>query len=172
MNIEKTLLADPVQSRQLAVRVADYACTDEEIFSELMNCFFSEHYRLAQRAAYSAGIAAQKKPELIQPYIGKLAACLTRKDVHDAVIRNSVRILEDVAIPEAFHAEVMNKCFELAADRMVPVAIRALSLTVLYRLSLIYPEIKKELRIIIEEGMEFEKAAFRSRGKKILALIK
>lgn len=172
MNIEKVLLADPVQSRQMALRVADYACTGEETFSELMNCFFSDHYRLAQRAAYSAGIAAQKRPEFIQPYIGKLAACLTRKDVHDAVIRNSVKILEIIAIPAAFHAEVMNACFELAADRMVPVAIRAFSLTVLYRLSLIYPEIKKELRIIIEEGMEFEKAAFRSRGKKILALIK
>jgi hypothetical protein len=62
----------------------------------------------------------------------------------------------------------MNSCFELIAEHTTPVAIKAFSLTVLDQLAASYPEIKPELKLIIEERWEHETAAFRSRAKKIL----
>ena len=137
-----------------------------------MQCFLANDYRLAQRAAWSVSWATQKKPDMITPYIKDLVAQLERKDVHPAVIRNSVRVLEQLEIPEIFHGEVTNACFGFIETPSTPIAIKAFSLTTLFNLSKIYPEIKSELKLIIEENWDNETAAFRSRGKKILAAIK
>ncbi len=168
MNIREELLSDKMQSREVALGVADFACASEENFRMLMDCFVSIDYTLAKRAAWSVRWAAQNRADLILPNIHLLVNQLKRKDVHDAVIRNSVSILEKTMIPEEFHGEVMDACFSFIQDRKAPIAVKAFSLTILFNLSRIYPEIKNELRIIIEENLEFETAAFVSRGKKIL----
>ncbi|MEO6283640.1 MAG: hypothetical protein ABIN80_02685 [Dyadobacter sp.] len=171
MNIKTELLTDPRHSKLIAMRIATYACTSDAAFKELMHCFLSDDFRLAQRAAYSVSIGSKQKPAAIQPYIGVLVSQLKRTGIHDAVIRNSARVLEDISIPEEFHGELMDACFALVQNRQTAIAIRAFSLTILFNLCKIYPEIKNELRVIIEESMEFETPAFRSRGKKILKYI-
>ena len=87
---------------------------------------------------------------------------------HDAVKRNTVRILQVVPIPKKFQGTVMNLCFDYIVDPTEKIAVKAFSLTVLRNLSQLYPEIKQELRTIIEDRWEFETAAFHSRAKKIL----
>ena len=171
MNIREELLKYQVHSKEQALRISDYANASSERFQELMNCFLSEDVTLAQRAAWSVSWAAQKNPEIVQPHIGSLVNQLGRKDVHVAVIRNSVRVLENLDIPSKFHGEILDACFNFVQKRETPIAIKAFSLTILFKLSKIYPEIKNELRTIILQNMDYETAAFRSRGKKILAKI-
>src|SRR5207244_2470204 len=142
------------------------ACSSPEHFKTLIECFLSNEYRLAQRAAWSVNWAAQKKPKLIEPYVKDLVAQLSRKDVHDAVIRNSVRILQQIEIPASLHGELMNSCFSFIESNSVSVAIKAFSLSTLFNLSKFYPEIKNELKLIIEERWNHETAAFKSRGRK------
>jgi hypothetical protein len=77
-------------------------------------------------------------------------------------------VLEAIEIPEVFHGDVMNACFKFIETPSTPVAIKASSLTTLFNLSKIYPEIKQELKTIIEDRMDNETAAFKSRGRKIL----
>ena len=71
-------------------------------------------------------------------------------------------------IPEPLHGDVINICFDLISAVQTPAAIKAFSLTTLYNLSLVYPEIQQELTTIIEDRLDTETAAFQSRGKKIL----
>ncbi|HRH61574.1 MAG TPA: hypothetical protein PL045_13445, partial [Chitinophagaceae bacterium] len=110
-------------------------------------------------------------PAMIAPHLQTLVAQLQRGDVHIAVIRNSVRILEAIEIPEAFHGDVMNACFGFIEKPSTPAAVKAFSLTTLANLSRHYPEIKQELKLIIEERIPHETAAFKSRAKKILIKI-
>ena len=168
MNIREELLKEKNHTKQQAIKISEYACASTKNFKELMQCFLSNEYRLAQRAAWSVSWSVQKKPEFIQPYIKDLITQLPRKDVHDAVIRNSVRVLQKINIPEAFHADLMNNCFAFIESNTTPVAIKAFSLTTLFNISKTYPEIKNELKLIIEERLNHETAAFKSRGKKIL----
>ena len=170
MNLRNEILQE--HSQKQAIKIADYACLSKKNFHELMQCFMDNEYRLAQRAAWSVNWAAKKKPEMIRPYIKDLVAQLQRKDVHNAVIRNSVRILEQIEIPEKFHGEVMNACLGFIETPATPAAIKAFSLTTLFNLSKKYPGICPELKLIIEERWETETAAFRSRGKKILGMLK
>lgn len=156
-------------SKTHALKIANYACKSQKNFKELMQCFLDDEYRLAQRAAWSVSWAARKKPEMIAPHIRELVSVLRKKKVHDAVIRNSVRVLQDIDIPDEFHGEVMDACFHFLEKPSTAVAIKAFSLTTLFNLSKKYPEIKQELKLIIEDRLEHETAAFRSRAKKILS---
>ncbi len=169
MNIEQELLAE--HSKQQAVKIAAYACASKRNFKELMKCFVSPEYRVAQRAAMSVSAAVRKAPAMIQPYLKDLVAQLQRKDVHNAVIRNSIRILEDIEIPEEMDGEMMNVCFQFIETPTTPIAIKAVSLTILHNLSKKYPEILPELKLIIQEKWDTETAAFKSRGRKILKSI-
>ncbi len=167
MNLKEQILAG--HSKEHALKIAAYACQNKKHFKELMQCFMSSDYRLAQRAAWSVSWAAKKKPAMVQPHIKDLVSVLGRTGMHDAVIRNSVRVLEAIDIPEAFHGEVMSHCFKFIENPATPAAIKAFSLTTLFNLSKIYPEIKQELKLIIETNWNNESAAFKSRGKRILA---
>jgi len=168
MNIREELLKEKIHLKTSALKISEYACSSPARFKTLMKCFLANEYRLAQRAAWSVSGAAKKNPAMIRPYIKDLVAQLKRNNVHNAVIRNSVRILEAIEIPEKFHGEVMNACFEFISKPAVPIAVKAFSLTTLFNLSKIYPEIKPELKVIIETNWDNETAAFKSRGKKIL----
>jgi hypothetical protein len=170
LNIREEIIKE--HSKEQALRIAEYACVSAKNFRELMRCYLDEDYRLSQRAAWSVSWAAKKKPAMVKPHLETIVAQLQKKNVHDAVIRNAVRILEAIDIPEELHGEVMNACFGFIEDPSTAVAIKAFSLTTLFNLSKQYPEIKPELKLIIEERWDTETAAFRSRGKKILAALK
>jgi hypothetical protein len=169
--IRQALLANPVQTRETALEIAHYACSSRKRFAALMECFLSDEYKLVQRAAWSVGWAGKQQPAMIAPYLAQLVSQLQRKEVHPAVVRNCARILQETTIPEQYQGQVMNACFELITTPITPAAIKAFSLTILYNLSLQYPDIQPELQLIIEEQWEKETAAFRSRGRKILQKI-
>lgn len=166
MNIREALAQE--HSKEQALRIANYAIQNKKQFKELMNCYTDQDYRISQRAAWSVSWAARHKPSMIAPYIGVLVKRLQEPGVHDAVIRNAVRVLEEIAIPEEFHGELMNCCFAFIENPATAAAIKAFSLTILFNLSKQYPEIKHELKLIIDERWDTETAAFRSRGRKIL----
>ena len=88
--------------------------------------------------------------------------------VHNAVTRNIVRILEVAEIPKKYHGKIMSICFDFIQSNETPVAVKAYSLTILQKLAKLYPEIKTELRLIIENRWTHETPAFKSRAKKIL----
>ena len=61
-----------------------------------------------------------------------------------------------------------NSCFYLLANPNQPVAIQAFSMTVLLNICKKEPDLKNELKILIEDQLEYSKPAFKSRGKKTL----
>ena len=98
MNLREEILKE--HSKEHALKIANYSCTSKKNFKALMQCFMSDEYRLAQRAAWSVSWAAKKKPVMITPFIKDLVAVLQKSNVHTAVIRNAVRVLEAIDIPE------------------------------------------------------------------------
>ncbi len=153
-------------SKTHALKIANYACASQSNFKKLMQCFLDDEYRLAQRAAWSVNWAARKKPEMIVPHIKELVSVLHKKNVHNSVVRNSVRVLQDIDIPEAFHGEVMDACFQFLENPSTPVAIKAFSLTILFNLSRRYPEIKPKLKLIIEDCQNQETPGIQNQSKQ------
>jgi hypothetical protein len=155
-------------SKKQTDRIVNYIGDDQKRFSELINLFFKGEYRITQRAAWPLSYCVRRHPELIHPYFKPLLDNLARKDIHIAVIRNTVRLLQDVSIPKRYHGRVMSTCFEFIQSPETPIAVKAFSLTILSHLAIDYPEIRGELKLIIEEQWENATPAFRSRAKKVL----
>ena len=100
--------------------------------------------------------------------LGPLFVTQSLHILHNAVKRNTIRLLQAVTIPQKYQGAVMNICFSYIASPDEAVAVKAFSLTVLQHLAETYPEILPELKLLIEERWDYETAAFRSRAKKIL----
>lgn len=165
MDIEKALLKE--HSKKQKDAIVRYIGNDPARFRELMNCFFKGDYRLTQRAAWPMSDCVKLHPALVKPWLGKLVACLKRKDMHPAVERNITRLLEDIAIPEKWQGEIMDYCFRAVADINAAIAVKAYSITILENLARLYPEILPELITIIEERWDQEGPAFRARARHL-----
>ncbi|HYE53453.1 MAG TPA: hypothetical protein VD996_01370 [Chitinophagaceae bacterium] len=166
MNLEDALMEE--HSKAQREKIVNYIGNNKERFAELMKLFFNGPYRLTQRAAWPLSYCTQNHPSLITPYLKRLIDNLGKPGMHDAVIRNTVRLLQYVTIPEKFHGQVMTTCFNFIQSNETAAAIKAFSLTILQNLAKQYPEILPEIRTIIEERWEHETAAFRSRARKLM----
>jgi hypothetical protein len=169
MDIREALLKE--HSKSQCKKIVDYIGADTKRFAELMTLFFEGEYRVTQRAAWPLSYCIEKNPLLIQPYFGRLFDMLQKPGVHNAVIRNIIRLLQYIEIPKRYHGKIMTICFEYITSENIPAAVKAFSLTVLHNLSRQYMEIQWELKLIIEERWDKETPAYRSRAKKILSRI-
>ena len=166
MNLRATILAE--HSKSNCTKIVQWIGDSQKRFDELIALFLGDDPLVVQRAAWPLSYAAIAQPQLIKKHFGKLIRNLQKPKIHDAVKRNTVRLLQDMTIPEKYHGDIMNKCFEYISSPDETAAVKAFSLTVLHNLAKSYPEIKNELKLVIEERWDYETAAFHSRARKIL----
>ena len=164
MNLKEEILKADFKDQ--AVYVANEVNGNDELFAELMILFFSKDARTCQRAAWVVSHCVERNPWQATPYLGKMVKNLNN-NVGDATKRNTVRVLQFVDIPEKLWGETIDICFKYLSSNEA-IAIKVFSMTVLYNLSQKIPEIRNELKVIIEDQLPYGSAGFKSRGKKIL----
>jgi hypothetical protein len=166
MNLREAINKE--HSKSNCENIVNWIGKDQKRFDELVRLFLHDEYRVVQRAAWPMSEIALKHPQLVKKHLGKILQHAQQPGHHEAVKRNTVRLLQEMEIPGKYHGEVMNLCFDWLISPTEKPAVKAFSLTVLDNLSNQYPEIKQELKTIIEDRWELETAAFHSRGRKIL----
>lgn len=82
--------------------------------------------------------------------------------------RNTVRLLQEVDIPEEYEGAIMDICFTYLESPLEAVAIKSFSLKVLGKLAKKYPEIIPEIRLHIDNQLPHQTVAFKSRAKQVL----
>ena len=166
MNIKTALLKE--HSKKQCDAIVKWVGNDQKRFDELFDLFLHDEYRVVQRAGWPISYCVEKHPDLIKKHFTPLLKNLGKKGIHDAVKRNSVRLLQYVPIPEKFHGQVMDICFRYITSPAEAVAVKAFSITVLQNLARQYPEIINEIKLVIEERWDYETVAFKTRAKKLL----
>ncbi|WP_339816284.1 hypothetical protein [uncultured Imperialibacter sp.] len=164
-SMEEELMRD--RSKQNVERMANQMGDEPAQFGLLMDIFFDGSYRATQYSAHLLGKCCDLHPHLILPYLGKMIDLLD-EEVHDSLKRNILRTMQFVDIPEEHWDKTVQYCFELLQSRKEPIAVKVFGMTVLANLCEKLPELKNELRIIIEDQMPYGSAGFKSRGSKIL----
>lgn len=154
-------------SKTQCLKIIEWIGASQDRFDELIHLFLHDEYRIVQRAAWPLSYCIIAYPSLIDKHFGRLIKNL-HQPLPDAVKRNTVRLLQQLQIPEELEGEIMDICFNYIASPEEAAAIKAFALTILQNLSKKYPEILPEIKLIIEERWNFESAAFKSRAKKIL----
>ena len=95
----RTLLLEE-HSIQQCMRIMDFIGEDEKKFKSLVEIFLANEYRLTQRAAWPIGKLGELRPAWITPFIERFMEMLHKNDVHNAVKRNIMRILQFAVVPE------------------------------------------------------------------------
>lgn len=147
--------------------ILDTLKADPSRMDELMDCFFDKDLRLCQRASWPVGMLADRIPNLLIPYLEKMLVNLDTPH-HDAIIRNTFRALQNMAIPEEVEGLAFEKAFDFLLNPANAVAIRVFAMTVCGNIALKYPELKQELIPVIEEQFPYGSAGFKSRAKRVL----
>ncbi len=166
MDLIKEILDE--HSKAQAHKLADYVGNNPTRFKSLLDVFLGGSYRVTQRAGWPISICVERDPNLILPHLKKLLDFLAKPNNHHSVKRNSIRLLQFINIPKRNYGQVADLCFGYLQSKKEPIAVRAFSMTVLFNIVKDEPELRNELKIIIEDQMPFSSAGFISRGKKVL----
>ena len=166
MNIREALLAS--HSKAQVTKIIEFVGSDREKFRELMSIFFAGPYRLTQRAAWPMNYCVQRHPELIGPYLSKLINFAERDDLHDAVRRNAMRLLQYVAVPTRLKARAYELCLELISDQQQPVAVKVFAITTARKIAESEPSLMNELALVVREQLPHNSIAFAKRAREVL----
>ena len=162
MNLRETILEE--HSKKQCNKIVQWVGSSQDRFNELYKLFLDDVTLVTQRASWPVSECVIAHPNFIRNHFKSLLKNLEKKNLHDAIKRHSIRLLQFVPIPEKYHGLVMEKCFDYVSSPTEAVGIKAFSLTVLGNLAKKYPEIK----MLIEDQLPYQTAAFRSRAKNLL----
>ncbi len=166
MNIRLEILKE--NSKKQTLKVANYVGADKKLFAEIMKLFFANEYRVTQRIAAVVSVCFENHPELIKEYIKPMLLNLEKDNLHDAVKRNTVRVLQFIEIPKALQGLAFQNCMDLFRKPEEPIAVRVFAMTVLFNICKQEPDLRNELKIVIESQMPYGSTGFKNRGAKIL----
>ena len=150
-------------------KIIDWVGNDITRFNQLFNLFLNDNSRVTQRAAWPMSYCVIAHPEFMEKNFEKLIENLKREGIHNAIKRNTVRLLQHILIPTEYEGPVMNLCFQYVESPDEAVAVKAFSLTVLGNLAKKYPEIIPEIKLLVENQIDHQTAAFKQRAKKLIS---
>jgi hypothetical protein len=167
LKIAKTLSDRQAKAKTQAI--VDYIAGDPERFAQLVRLFDGGDLRMKQRSAWPISVVAEKHPELLLPYLGKLVEYLRRNDVHNAVRRSVARLLQFVDVPRRMHGRVFSYCVDLVADQSEPIAVRCFAMTAAARVAKDQPSLMSELKLVAESQIEHATAGMKVRIRRLLS---
>lgn len=166
MDIAESLTIE--HSKRMSMKIAAWIGTDRRRIRKLMQLFLSGERIVAQRSAMAVDILATEHPDLLRPYLHTMVKRMIEPDVHDAVRRCVLRMLQHIKIPSRLLGPVTCACFEFLSDHQSPTAIKAFAMSTLAGIAQKEPDLKEELRLVIQQQLPYASAGFRSRAKQVL----
>ncbi|WP_147243607.1 hypothetical protein [Chitinophaga flava] len=168
MDLRKKILT--AHNKEHSLYIAGWIGQDAQRFAQLMKLFLEDEYRVVQRSAWIISIVADQHPSLLEPHLRDMVSRMDMPGLPSAVKRNVLRVMQDMNLPPELHGEVMNACFHYIEDPKEMIAIKAFSMTVLANLAKAYPDIKNEIRVVLEDLLEHDPSpGIRSRARKVMS---
>jgi 8-oxo-dGTP diphosphatase len=170
VDAELQSIVNNMMSMKEAEWVATSAIENPAIFIRLFEYSHSPDKKLAFRASWTLTKVCDKYPEMIYPYLAQIVESLGRIE-NESTLRSFLRIisLSDLGkINSRLHGVLADFCFNALNLGISAIAVKAYAMEILFRLSLIYPELANELSTSILLLMEDGSAGITSRGRNIL----
>lgn len=168
MNLADQLLME--LSRRNTDYIAHSIGDDPELFRNLIDIMFTGKEPLPSRASWVVTAVTDRHPELLKPYIKKIVNHLEQFE-HPGTRRNLLRYLSDTELPESVEGKLYDLCSQWALSRNEPPAVKVHSMQIIYNIAQKEPDLKNEVRLILEELTVHESAAVKSRSRQLYARI-
>jgi 8-oxo-dGTP diphosphatase len=163
-----------MMSRQEAEWLANSAVSNPAIFAKLIQYSYSDERKLAFRASWTVTKVCDQYPDLIRPHFLRIVESIPEFD-NESVQRSFLRIISQSDLKELdsrLHGILAGHCFEMLKSGFSAIAIKAYSMEILYKLTVIYPELGNELSTSIKILMEDSSGGIKARGRMILEKIR
>lgn len=158
-------------SRRNTDFVAGLILQKPELFDVLFDIFLSNEEPVSRRAAWVIDTVSEKMPGLLDPRIPEIISCLP-EFTHDGLKRHSVRMISRAPLPEGDLLGILiNICFDWLVSPAEAAATKVFCMDILYRISEIEPDLKKELADSIEWRLNEETPGVKNRGMKMLKIL-
>ncbi len=152
------------------LHLATIIIDDASAIAVLVNEFLADDMRFRQRCVWVFMALIKLDQKSLQPHLLKLHNTLLKTN-EDSLKRNILRMFQFIELPKKLHGLTINYCFELLMDRKEPIAIHVFAMTVVFKYIAPYPELRNELKLILEDNIANGSAGYQSRAKKILQLL-
>lgn len=150
--------------------VAESAIENPAIFTRLFEYSHSSDKKLAFRASWTLTKVCDRFPEMIYPCLEQIVDSLGNID-NESTLRSFLRIISLTnleKIKSRQHGILADFCFTVLNSGFSAIAVKAYSMEILYKLSLIYPELANELSTSLHILMEDGSAGITARGHTII----
>lgn len=151
--------------------IANYIDANQERFDSLMDLMINAQPPIPQRAAWVFSTVVEKNQWLLNPYVSTLIDMLPGFQ-HWGIQRCILYTYGKIEIPEEKLGQMFQICYDYMDGTKVPVAVRVFAMQILYNISIREPGLQNELRLFIESHMDSGSAGFKSRGNKILKMLR
>ncbi len=170
MNEESTLdeMLLVEMSRRNTDLIADLVFQNPVLFEDLFRIYLRNEEPVSRRAVWVIDTVAEKHPELLSGHLDEIVEMLPALG-HDGLRRHSLRMLSRSPLPSGDHMGILlGTCFDWLLSPTEAVAAKVYCMDLLYRISEIEPDVKKELADTIEWRMHEETPGFKNHGAKLL----
>lgn len=166
MDLSEQLLVD------MSLRNVDYIAhhigNDPLLFKDLAMLIFTGIDPIPLRASWVATKVTDKYPELFKPYLNKIVSHLEKFD-HPGIRRNLLRYVAEIEIPDSLEGKLYDICHNYLISRTEPPGVKVHCMQILFNIAQKEPDLKNELRLILEELVNHESAAIKSRSKHLIS---
>jgi hypothetical protein len=122
-----------------------------QLIVDTRKMMFSNDQQKSMRAAWLMVHASFHYPQLVKkqlPYVIKL---LKQPHLHTGTIRSSIRLFQELDLPEKYCGELFDICINYAKSGLMPHGVRAFSINVLGLICKKYPDLSHEVLLIMNE---------------------
>lgn len=166
MDIREEALKE--HSKNQTEKIAKWIGNDVKRFQQYLKLFLNDEYRVVQRISWVLSILAEEHPEMVSKGLPKIIKRLDDDNIHVAVKRNVIRVLQFLPIPENCEVKVLDHCLKYITDPNETVAVRCFAMTVAARLAGQYPELKREVTDTIKAAMKTTTPGLKVRSRDVL----
>ena len=163
-------MIDKIMGMKEAEWAASSVVENPALLRKFVEFSFSSDRKLAFHASWILTKACDKSPEIIYPFIPQIVESLSSID-NESALRSFLRILsfcEPVRLDKKHHGLLADECFRQLNSGFSAIAVKAYSMEILYRLTLIYPELATELALSVRGLIDIDSAGIVSKAKTIL----
>ncbi len=163
-----------LMNRMMGMKEAEWTATslieNPVLLDKFVEFSFSDDQKLAFHASWILTKASDKSPEILYPYLPRIIDSL-QSIKNESTLRSFLRILA-FSDPAGFSTKhqglLADICFKLMNSAFSAIAIKAYSMEILYRLTIIYPELATELALSLGSLMDMDSAGIKARARMIL----
>ena len=164
---ELTEKIEQCNSKQAVLMLGSYIANNPDFIDHILLLMREMNKPKHWKAAWVFDHVYQEDKGLILPYIDTLIT-LFKESKSQSVLRICGKLLTFHPVTDKLDGDFINVCFDMLISPNVAVAIKVHAMQLVFNISEVYPELKPELKIVIQEQIPNNTAGFKSRANKLL----